>query len=29
MQAPNLRFADVARAADKFLQIYHHSLSLP
>lgn len=29
MQAPNLRFADVVRAADKFLQTYHSSLTLP
>lgn len=30
MQAPNyLRFANVARAADKFLQTYHPSFSLP
>ncbi|MDO8487013.1 MAG: ImmA/IrrE family metallo-endopeptidase [Candidatus Curtissbacteria bacterium] len=29
MQGPNLRLVDVARAADKFLQTYHSSLTLP
>lgn len=29
MQRPNLRFADVVFAADKFLKTYHPSLTLP
>ena len=29
MQGPNLKFADVVRAADKFLRTYHSSLNLP
>jgi len=29
MQAPNLRFADVARESNKFLDTYHPSLTLP
>lgn len=29
MQSPNLRLIDVVHAADKFLKVYHSSLSLP